>query len=42
MEPQSLGPDVLAGKVYMAEPSTFDGDTYQFTATFKASIAKKK
>src|SRR5262245_17624760 len=42
LEVKTYGPDVLAGKVYMAEPRTFDGSTFQFTATFKAPVAKEK
>ena len=41
LEVEKFGPDVLAGKVYMA-PRTFDGATYQFTATFKAPVLKEK
>jgi hypothetical protein len=41
LELQTFGPDVLAGKVYLAEPGNFDGATYNFTATFKAPITKK-
>jgi hypothetical protein len=42
LEVQTFGPDVLAGKVYMAEPGDFDGTRYNFTATFKAPITKAK
>ena len=41
VEMQTFGPDVLAGKAYMA-PRTADGQTYTFTATFKAPIEKEK
>jgi len=41
LDVQTFGPDVLAGKAYMA-PRTADGQTYQFTATFKAPIEKEK
>ena len=41
LEVQTFGPDVLAGKAYMA-PRTADGATYQFTATFRAPIDKEK
>ena len=42
LEVERFGPDVLAGKVYTAQPRTFDGSTYQFTATFKAPVEKEK
>jgi uncharacterized Fe-S center protein len=42
LEVKTFGPDVLAGKVYMAAPGKLDGDTYQFTATFSAPIEKEK
>lgn len=41
LEAVTYGPDVLAGKVSMA-PRTADGQTWQFTATFKAPIEKDK
>ena len=41
LEVETFGPDVLAGKVSMP-PKTFDGATYQFTATFTAPIEKEK
>ena len=41
LEAQTFGPDVLAGKVYTA-PRTFEGTTYQFTATFKVTVEKAK
>jgi hypothetical protein len=41
LEAEQYGPDVVAGKVSMA-PKTFDGATYQFTATFKAPVEKEK
>ena len=42
LEVETFGPDVLAGKVYTAQPRTFGGSTYQFTATFKAPVEKEK
>jgi hypothetical protein len=42
LEVEKFGPDVLAGKVYTAAPRTFEGVTYQFTATFKAPVEKEK
>jgi hypothetical protein len=42
LEVETFGPDVLAGKASTAAPRTFDGDTYQFTATFRAPIEKEK
>ena len=42
LEMETFGPDVLAGKVYMAVPRKLDGDTFQFTATFRAPIEKEK
>ena len=41
LEAEKFGPDVLAGKVYMAA-RTFEGATYQFTATFSAPVEKEK
>jgi hypothetical protein len=41
LEAETFGPDVLAGKVYMPA-KTFEGVTYQFTATFRAPIEKEK
>jgi hypothetical protein len=41
LEAEKYGPDVLAGKVSMA-PRTFEGATYQFTATFNAPVEKEK
>jgi hypothetical protein len=41
LEAEKFGPDALAGKVYMAA-KTFEGVTYQFTATFRAPIEKEK
>ena len=40
-EAEKSGPDVLAGKVFMAAPNQFEGATYQFTATFKAPVQKE-
>ena len=42
LESETFGPDVLAGKVYTAEPRTFDGATFEFSATFKAPVEKGK
>ena len=42
LEVEKFGPDILAGKVYTSAPRTLDGDTYQFTATFTATIQKEK
>jgi len=42
LEAVKYGPDALAGKVYMAAPKTFEGETYQFTATFSAPVEKEK
>ena len=41
-EVEQFGPDVLAGKVYTAAPTTFEGATFQFTATFNARVEKEK
>ena len=41
LEVEKFGPDILAGKVSMA-PKTFDGATFQFTATFSAPIDKER
>jgi hypothetical protein len=42
LEVEQFGPDVLAGKVYTAAPRTFEGATFQFTATFNARVEKEK
>src|SRR5262245_24906242 len=41
LEAVKYGPDVVSGKVSMA-PKTFDGATFQFTATFQAPVEKEK
>jgi hypothetical protein len=41
LEAEKFGPDALAGKVSIA-PRTFEGATYQFTATFSAPVEKEK
>ena len=42
LEVEKFGPDVLVGKVYTAAPRTFEGTTFQFTATFNARVEKDK
>jgi hypothetical protein len=42
LEAEKFGPDVVSGKVYTAAPRTFEGTTYQFTATFTAPVEKEK
>ena len=42
LEAETFGPNLLAGKVYTAAPRTFEGVTFQFTATFKAPVEKEK
>ena len=41
LEAETFGPNALAGKVSMAA-RTFEGATYQFTATFRAPVEKEK
>jgi hypothetical protein len=41
LEAETFGPDVLAGKVSTA-PRTFEGATFQFSATFHARVEKEK
>jgi hypothetical protein len=41
LEAEKFGPDALAGKVYMPA-RTFEGATYEFTATFSAPVEKEK
>jgi hypothetical protein len=41
LEAATFGPDALAGKIDMPA-KTFEGATYQFTATFRAPVEKEK